>query len=110
VLIGKQDANGVDRIYLVSYVPSGTNLVQTHEIVVSPAGQRAALPAITAKADGTVVLMYETFNSQDGKVHVHVASSDDFGATISSDTDEYSFTPLTLAAPTPTANSAIFSS
>jgi len=96
VLIGKQDANGVDRIYLVSYVPSGTNLVQTHEIVVSPAGQRAALPAITAKADGTVVLMYETFNSQDGKVHVHVASSDDFGATISSDTDEYSFTPLTL--------------
>ena len=96
VLIGKRDANGVDRVYLVSYVPSGTNLVQTHEIVVSPAGQRAALPAITVKDDGTVVLMYETFNSQDGKVHVHVASSDDFGATISSDIDEYSFTPLTL--------------
>jgi hypothetical protein len=27
---------------------------------------------------------------------VHVAGSDDFGATISSDIDEYSFTPLTL--------------
>ena len=40
--------------------------------------------------------LYETFNSEDGKVHVHVASSDDFGATISSDIDEYSFTPLTL--------------
>jgi hypothetical protein len=97
VLIGKRDANGVDRVYLVSYVPSGTNLVQTHEIVVSPADQRAALPAITVKDDGTVVLMYEAFNAQDGKVHVHVASSDDFGATISSDIDEYSFTPLTLA-------------
>src|SRR5260370_33065212 len=96
-LIGKQDANGVDRIYLVAYQAVGANLVQTHEIVVSPAGQRAALPAITVKDDGTVVLMYETFNTQDGKVHVHVASSDDFGATISSDIDEYSFTPLTLA-------------
>lgn len=97
VLIGKRDANGVDRIYLVSYMPSGANLVQTHEIVVSPAGERAALPAITVKDDGTVVLMYESFNAQDGKVHVHVASSDDFGATISSDIDEYSFTPLPLA-------------
>lgn len=95
-LIGKQDANGVDRIYLVSYQAVGGNLVQTHEIVVSPAGQRAALPAITVKDDGTVVIMYETFNTQDGKVHVHVASSDDFGATISSDIEEYSFTPLTL--------------
>ena len=96
VLIGKQDANGVDRIYLASYVPSGANLVQTHEIVVSPAGQRAALPAITVKDDGTVVMMYETFDAQDGRVHVHVAASDDFGATISSDIDEYSFIPLTL--------------
>jgi PEP-CTERM motif len=96
VLIGKQDANGVDRIYLASYAPSGTNLVQTHEIVVSPAGQRAALPAITVKDDGTVVIMYETFSTQDGKVHVHVASSDDSGATISSDIEEYAFTPLTL--------------
>ena len=96
VLIGKRDANGVDRIYLASYVPSGANLVQTHEIVVSPAGQRAALPSVTVKDDGTVVLTYETFNAQDGKVHVHVAASDDFGATISSDIDEYSFTPLTV--------------
>ena len=76
----------------MSYVASGTNLVQTHEIIVSPAGQRAALPAITVKDDGTVVLMYETFNAQD----VHIASSDDFGASISSDIEEYAFTPLTL--------------
>jgi hypothetical protein len=96
-LIGKQDANGVDRIYLAAYQAVGANLNKLSEIVVSPAGQRAALPAITVKDDGTVVMMYETFNTQDGKVHVHVASSDDFGATISSDIDEYSFTPLTLA-------------
>ena len=96
VLIGKQDANGVDRIYLVTYQAVGANLNKVSAIVVSPAGQRAALPAITVKNDGTVVMMYETFNTQDGKVHVHVASSDDFGATISSDIDEYNFTPLTL--------------
>jgi len=96
VLIGKQDANGVNRIYLASYQAVGNNLVQTHETVISPAGQQAALPAITVKADGSVIMMYETFNAQDGKVHVHVAASDDFGVTISADIEEYSFTPLTL--------------
>ena len=98
-LIGKQDANGVNRIYLESYVASGTNLVKTNEIVISPNGQQAALPAITVKADGTVVMMYETVDAN-GRVHVHFASSDDFGATISSDIDEYDFTPLSLLAAT----------
>ena len=93
-LIGRQDASGVDRIYLASYVPSGTNLVQTHEIAISPTGQRAALPSITVLNNGIVVMEYETFNAQDGRVHVHVATSDDFGATIASDIDEYSFTLL----------------
>jgi hypothetical protein len=96
VLIGKQDANGTDRIYLAAYQPLGTNLVKSSEIVVSPAGERAALPAITVKDDGSVVLMYETYGA-DGKVHVHVASSDDFGASIGSDIEEYTFKPLTLA-------------
>jgi len=57
------------------------------------------LPAITVKADGTVVMMYETVDAN-GRVHVHFASSDDFGATISSDIDEYDFTPLSLLAAT----------
>jgi hypothetical protein len=95
VLIGKRDGSGTDRVYLAAYQPVGTNLVKTSEIVISPAGERAALPAIAVKDDGTVVMMYETYGA-DGKVHVHVASSDDFGATISSDITEYSFTPLTL--------------
>jgi hypothetical protein len=96
-LIGKQDNTGTDRIYLASYQRVGTNLVQTSEIVVSPANQRAALPAITVKDDGSVVIMYETYDTSDGKVHVHVASSDDFGASIASDDQIYFFTPLTLA-------------
>jgi hypothetical protein len=66
-----------------------------------PAGQRAALPSIGVKDDGTVVLMYDTFNAQDGKVNVHIASSDSFGATISSDIDEYNFTLLALSALVP---------
>jgi hypothetical protein len=95
-LIGKRDGSGTDRIYLATYQPVGANLVKTSEIVISPAGERAALPAITVKDDGTVVMMYETYGA-DGKVHIHLASSDDFGASISSDIEEYSFTPLTLA-------------
>jgi len=96
VLIGKQDAMGTDRIYLAAYQPVGTNLIKSSEIVISPAGQRAALPAITVLDDGTVVMTYETYGA-DGKVHIHVASSVDFGASIASDAEEYSFTPLTLA-------------
>jgi hypothetical protein len=96
VLIGKQDETGIDRIYLATYKSVGTDLIKSSEIVISPAGQRAALPAITVLGDGTVVMTYETYGA-DGKVHIHVASSVDFGASIASDIEEYSFTPLTLA-------------
>lgn len=40
-------------------------------------------------------MMYETFGD-DGKIHIHIASSIDFGASIDADTQEYAFTPLTL--------------
>jgi hypothetical protein len=96
VLIGKQDVTGTDRIYLAAYQTVGKNLVKSSEIVVSPTGQRAALPAITVLEDGTVVLTYETYGA-DGKVHIHIASSMDFGASIASDIEEYSFAPLSLA-------------
>ena len=95
VLIGKQDRTGTDRIYLDSYVAVGANLTKTSEIVVSPAFERAALPSLTVKDDGSVVILYETADAN-GKVHVHIAASDDFGATIATDIVEYSFTPLTL--------------
>jgi hypothetical protein len=100
-LIGKQDATGTDRIYLAAFQRVGTNLVKSPEIVISPAFERAALPAITVKADGTLVMMYETYGD-DGKVHVHIASSSDFGASVASDVEEYGFAPLTLTRQTPT--------
>jgi hypothetical protein len=95
VLYGAQDNTGTDRIYLVEFHPVGANLVASTPLVISPAFDRAALPAITVKADGTVVMMYETFGD-DGKIHIHVASSIDFGASIDTDIQEYAFTPLTL--------------
>jgi hypothetical protein len=39
--------------------------------------------------------MYETY-ARDNSVRIHVASSEDFGASIASDIVEYAFTPLTL--------------
>lgn len=98
-LIGKQDAFGIDRIYLIELHPSGSGLVASTPVVVSPAGERAALPSITVLDNGGVVIMYDTYGA-DGKVHVHIATSKDFGATIHSDTVAYSFTPLTLLAAT----------
>jgi len=97
-LIGKQDASGVDRIYLVEFHPSGAGLVASPEIVVSIAGQRAALPSITVLDNGTVVIMYDSYDGN--QVHVHVATSIDFGASINSDQIEYSFVPLSLVAAT----------
>ncbi len=97
-LIGKQDGAGVDRVYLVSYQAVGLNLVQTSEIVISPAGQQAALPSITVLANGCVIMMYDTWDGQ--QVRVHLATSNDFGATIATDDIEYSFVPLSLLAAT----------
>ncbi|MBI3708638.1 MAG: PEP-CTERM sorting domain-containing protein [Proteobacteria bacterium] len=72
--------------------------------MISPAGERAALPSITVLDNGTVVIMYDSFGA-DQKVHVHVATSHDFGATIDSDVEEYSFTPLSLLAATGSSGS-----
>lgn len=99
-LIGKQDAAGVDRVYLVEFHASGNTLVKGTEIVVSPAGQWGAIPSITVLDNGTVVMMYDAYDPQTGKINVHVATSSNFGASISSDVIEYSFTPLSLFAAT----------
>ncbi len=99
VLFGKQDAAGTDRIYLVEFHPSGSGLIASTPVVVSPAGERAALPSLTVLDNGTVVMMYDTYGA-DGKVHVHVATSSNFGAAIDLDVEEYSFTPLSLFAAT----------
>ena len=97
-MIGKKDGAGVDRVYLVSYQAVGSNLVQTSEVVVSPGGQQAALPSITVLSNGIVVMMYDTWDGQ--QVRVHLATSSDNGATIGTDAVEYSFVPLSLLAAT----------
>lgn len=98
VLIGKQDANNVDRVYLVEFHVLGNTLVKGTEIVVSPTGQWGAIPSITVLDNGTVVIMYDAFDGS--KVNVHVATSTNFGASIDSDVVEYSFVPLSLLAAT----------
>ena len=98
VLIGKQDSSGVDRIYLVEYHAAGASLIKDSEIVVSPAGQQAALPSITVLSNGIVVMMYDTWNGS--QVQVHLATSMDHGLTIATDVIEYSFVPLSLFAAT----------
>jgi hypothetical protein len=103
-VIGKRDGSGTDRLFLVEFHPSGGNLVASAAVVISPAGERAALPSITVLDNGTVVIMYDSFGA-DQKVHVHVATSHDFGATIDSDVEEYSFTPLSLLAATGSSGS-----
>ena len=65
-------------------------------MVVSPAGQNAALPSLTVLADGDAVVEYETYNSGSNQVQVHVANSTNNGASIASNLSVYSFTPLTL--------------
>jgi hypothetical protein len=50
-------------------------------------------------------MTYETYGA-DGKVHIHVASSVDFGASMASDIEEYSFAPLPLAQVNPNNPSA----
>lgn len=97
-LVGKQDGSGTDRIYLREFHPNGSNLDPSPEIAISPAGQRAALPSVTVLSNGAVVIMYDVYDGS--QVHVHVATSTDFGASISSDVIAYSFVPLSLFAAT----------
>jgi hypothetical protein len=99
VIFGKQDSGGTDRLYLVEFHPSGGNLVASAPVVISPAGEPAALPSITVLANGDVVMMYDSHDANN-KIHVHIATSTDFGGSIASNVETYSFTPLTLLAAT----------
>jgi hypothetical protein len=41
--------------------------------------------------------MYDAYSTQDGRVHIHVATSTDLGLSFGEDQDVYNFTPLSLA-------------
>jgi hypothetical protein len=97
VTYGAQDDTHTDRVFLQEFHPSGSTLVGSTPVVVSPAGQAAALPSLTVLADGNVVIEYETYNAATNQVTVHVADSVDHGATINTDLSRYQFTPLPLS-------------
>ena len=100
VVYGKQDpGNGnAERLWLAEFHPVGGNLVErASPIPFSIPGQRSALPSVTVLDDGTVVVMYDAYSTQDGRVHLHVATSTDLGLSFADDQDIYNFTPLSLA-------------
>ena len=101
VAYGLQDSTGTDRIYLEEYHPFGGFLVGSTTLVISPPGQRG-LPChrLPCSPTAAVVVEYETYNSATNKVNVDVADSVNFGASVANNVQEYSFTPLTLAAAT----------
>jgi hypothetical protein len=88
---GKEDSTGVDRIWLAEFHPDGQGglVERANPVALSVPGQRSALPSVAVTDDGTVFVMYDTF---DGALfHVHLATSADQGQTFSNQ-DLYDFT------------------
>ncbi len=89
--VGFKDADGTDRIYLVTFVPDPSDssrlVAEGDPVPISVAGQRAGLPALTVTQDGTVALLYDSFDGV--QFHVHLAASVGDGF---SDQDVYDFT------------------
>lgn len=94
--IGFKDADGTDRIYIVTFVPDPADpsrlVAQGAPMPVSVAGQRAGLPALTVTESGVVALLYDSFDGT--SFHVHLATSAGGGFT---DEDVYDFTSPSYA-------------
>src|SRR5207249_8774319 len=58
---GKLDGNGVDRLFIREFHPSGGTLVGSAPVLFSIPGQRAALPSVTVTDNGTVVVEYDSY-------------------------------------------------
>src|SRR5262249_1650043 len=88
---GKEDATGVDRIWLAEFHPDGQGglVERANQVALSVSGQRSALPSVAVTANGTVFVQYDTFDGTE--FHVHLATSADFGQTFR-DQDIYDFT------------------
>jgi hypothetical protein len=95
---GKEDSTGVDRIWLAEFHPDGQGglVERANPVALSVPGQRSALPSIAVTDNGTVFVMYDTF---DGALfHVHLATSTDQGQTFS-DQGLYDFTTTGIPYP-----------
>jgi hypothetical protein len=100
---GKEDSTGVDRIWLAEFHPDGQGglVERANPVALSVPGQRSALPSVAVTDDGTVFVMYDSF---DGALfHVHLATSTDLGQTFS-DQDLYDFTASGVPYPYLTGN------
>jgi hypothetical protein len=88
---GKEDASGVDRIWLAEFHPDGQGglVERANPVALSVPGQRTALASAAVTANGTVFVMYDSFDGTE--FHVHLATSTDFGQTFT-DQDLYDFT------------------
>jgi hypothetical protein len=88
---GKEDANGVDRIWLAEFHPDGQGglVERANPVALSVPGQRSALASVAVAANGTVFVMYDSFDGTE--FHVHLATSTDSGQTFT-DQDLYDFT------------------
>jgi hypothetical protein len=102
--------NELPRTFALSFASanpgSGTRriryaLPRAQDVSLSIVDVRGRVVAVLA--NGTVVMMYDTYDGN--QVHVHIATSTDFGASISSDVIAYSFAPLTLLAATGSSTS-----
>jgi hypothetical protein len=90
-IYGKEDATGVDRIWLAEFHPDGQGglVERANPVALSVPGQRSALPSAAVTANGAVFVQYDTFDGTE--FHVHLATSTDFGRTFT-DQDLYDFT------------------
>jgi hypothetical protein len=88
---GKEDASGVDRIWLAEFHPDGQGgLVQrSNPVALSVPGQRSALPSVAVTTNGTVFVQYDTFDGT--QFHFHLATSTNRGLSFT-DQDLYDFT------------------
>jgi hypothetical protein len=92
---GKEDANGVDRIWLAEFHPDGQGglVERPNPVALSVPGQRSALASAAVTASGTVFVMYDSFDGTE--FHVLLATSTDFGQTFT-DQDLYDFTTTSI--------------
>ena len=81
-----------DKIWIAEFHDNGLgDLVERPDpIPLSVPGERTALPSVAVTDDGTVFVMYDSYDGS--LIHVHLATSSDLGLTFT-DEDVYDFNP-----------------
>src|SRR5262249_21407013 len=97
---GKKDGSDVDRLWLAEFHPDGQGglVERTNPVALSVPGERSALPSVAVTDNGTVFVMYDSFDG--AQFHIHLAQSTDLGQTFTTQ-DLYDFTVTGIPAPNP---------